>query len=107
MTDRIKVEVDDSLKGLVPGYLEDIEKWIADISGFAEAGDFGSIRDLTHRMAGTGAGYGFDFITQAGGEANKAAHEKDPALVREWVDKLRDYLDRLEIIYVDDDEFDF
>ncbi len=78
MADRIKVEVDDSLESLIPGYLGDIEKWIADILGLAKAGDFEAIRDLTHKMAGTGAGYGFDFITHAGGEANKAAHEKSP-----------------------------
>jgi hypothetical protein len=108
MADRIRVEVDDSLEGLIPGYLSDIGEWIIKIQDFMEKKDFDAIRNLTHKMAGTGAGYGFDFITRAGNEANKAAKGKDPVLVREWMEKLKEYLDRLDIIYVDDDSgFDF
>ena len=108
MADKIKVTVDESLKGLIPGYLEDIGIWISEIYRLSEEENFEVICSLTHKMTGSGAGYGFDFISRAGSEANQAARDKDAVLVRKWMEKLGEYLDGIEIIYVDDeDEFDF
>ena len=107
MADKIKVEVDESLESFIPGYLEDIGKWVEAILKAFENNDFETIRQLSHKMAGTGAGYGFEFITRAGRNINKAAHGKESAPVKEWTGKLKDYLNRVEVIYVeDDDEFE-
>ena len=102
------MQADETLADLIPDYLEDIKKWVGDILEAVDRSDFEVIRELSHKMIGTGAGYGFDFITEAGTETNKAAHEENPDIVKDWIEKLRDYLDRVDVEFVEeDDDFDF
>ncbi len=104
MADNVKVEVDETLAPLIPCYLEDMGKWAEAILTALDNEDFETVRQLSHKMSGTGSGYGFEFITRAGMNINKAAHEKEGATVREWVRQLKDYLHRVEVVYVEDDD---
>lgn len=107
MAERIVVQVDESLESFVPKYLEDIGRWVEDILDAVGKADFKTIRELSHKMIGTGTGYGFEFITEAGAESNKAANVEDAAGVKEWIGKLKDYLDRIEVEYMEEEDFGF
>ncbi len=49
-------------------------------------------------MKGSGGGYGFDGITEIGGEIETAAKRRDPVAIRIQADALSRYLARVEIV---------
>ena len=54
---------------------------------------------LAHMMKGSGGGYGFKVLTDVGSSLENAAKAKRIDEIEKWVDKLRDYLERVEVIY--------
>jgi len=97
--DKIVVAVDIDLEDIVPGYLENRQKDIVDITRAVDGGDFETIRVLGHRMKGSGGGYGFDRITDIGFALENASKEGDGEEIRARVEELRDYLARVEVTY--------
>ena len=102
--EKIAVEIDKDLEPLVPSYIDDIMAWTKDMVTDVEKGDFESIRKISHQMTGSGSGYGFDMITETGMKMNKAAHAGDGAMIKKLCLTLYDYLERVEVKYVDSDE---
>jgi signal transduction histidine kinase/DNA-binding response OmpR family regulator len=96
----VVIQVEQGMEDVVPGYLA---KRRADVPVYTEAlakDDFESIRQLAHKMKGTGSGYGFPVLTELGGTLEQAALEKDSARIRESLNKLAPYLDSIELKYV-------
>ena len=94
------IQVEQGMADVVPGYLA---KSRADFAVYTEAlakEDFVSIKNLAHKMKGTGAGYGFPLLTDLGGALEKAAMEKDAVRIRESLNLLGPYLDSIELKYV-------
>ena len=50
-------------------------------------------------MKGSGAGYGFDVITDIGGSLEQAAKNKDTQKIQQQIDKLAAYIKGLEVKY--------
>ena len=102
MTDRIVVRGDAELADLIPGYLSsrraDVERILVALlsDGFAE------IAAIAHPIKGSGGGYGFDFISEAGDRIERAARGRDPDGVWRWTGKLADYLARVIVVYGDE-----
>ncbi len=61
--------------------------------------DWDAVRVLGHRMKGSGAGYGFDALGDMGRGIEQAAQEKDANSLREQMEDLATYLERVEVIY--------
>nr|CRH06259.1 Conserved protein of unknown function. Containing Hpt domain [Candidatus Magnetococcus massalia] len=99
MTTPIPVVIDQDLEDIVPGYLENRQKDIKDLNKALEEGDFQTASVLGHRMKGSGAGYGFDEITEIGKTIELAAKASDSSAIAEGVSRLVDYLERVEISY--------
>ncbi len=93
------VRVDPEIQNLIPGFLENRRKAIKAMLEALEQRDYETIRILGHRMKGSGAGYGFDAITDMGDTIEQAAKDKDSAVIRRWINKLVNYLERLEVVY--------
>ena len=96
---KYEVHIDGDLRPLIPGYLENRRK---DIKAFNEAlasGDFDKIASIGHSMKGSGGGYGFVDLTRIGRGIEKAGRERDLDAIRRSVDTLKEYLDRVEIIF--------
>lgn len=93
------VAIDEALQDLIPGYFENRRKDIAAILSALEQNDFESIRAIGHKMKGSGGGYGFDMITAIGSHLEAAAKNAIGRDIREQVDRLRDYLDRVKIVF--------
>ena len=96
---KIVVTVDADLEDIVPGYLENRQKDIVEMTGAVENGEFETIRVLGHRMKGSGGGYGFDQITDIGFALENASKEENGDEIRARIDELRDYLARVEVVY--------
>lgn len=96
----IPVQIDESLKDLIPGFLENRRKDIEKIRLALEQTDYSTIHTLGHRMKGDGGGYGFDSIGEIGAALELAAARRDRDSIQRQLEKLADYLDRICIVFV-------
>ncbi len=87
------------IKNLIPGYLVDINNKIDVILVLLEKHDFARIETLGHGLSGSGGAYGFDVISAIGEFLEQATQERNEEQIRKCADKLKDYLERLEVIY--------
>jgi HPt (histidine-containing phosphotransfer) domain-containing protein len=95
--DKIIIKVDPDIADLIPGFLENREKDIEKMEDYLNSGNYEEIERLGHSMKGSGAGYGFDGISEIGGSIEIAGKEKDIEAIKEAIQKLRNYLDRVVI----------
>ncbi|MBF0401606.1 MAG: Hpt domain-containing protein [Magnetococcales bacterium] len=98
-TEKLVIHVDPDLEEIVPPYLSNRQKDVKLIETMVEQQDFESIRVLGHRMKGSGAGYGFDFISQVGRELEQAAKEERPTEIIAQMAALAAYLGRIDVRY--------
>jgi signal transduction histidine kinase/DNA-binding response OmpR family regulator len=94
-----KVRVEEGMEDVVPGYLD---KRRAEVSAYRQAladHNFAAIRALSHKMKGTGGGYGFPALTELGAQIERAAKREDARDVRARVDELAQYLQSVELEY--------
>ena len=67
------VRVGSSLAELVPGFLDGRRRDVDAIAAALERSDYDNVRILGHNMKGSGAGYGFNRITEIGASLEQAA----------------------------------
>lgn len=96
--ERIVVKVDPEIADLIPGFLHNRQKDIEKMEALLVDKDFEQIERLGHSMKGSGAGYGFDSISEIGASIEIAGKNKDIEVIKKGIEDLKDYLDRLEII---------
>lgn len=94
----IVVRVDEDLVELIPQYLNNRRKDIEAMSRALGDDDYEAIRVLGHTMKGSGGGFGFDQISHIGSGLEEAARGQDAARIRQWLDKLQDFLNRVHAI---------
>jgi len=97
--EKIIVHVDPDIADLIPGFLENRHKDIKTMGEALTQGDFEAIRSLGHSMKGAGGSYGFDAITDIGKALEQAAIAKDSGVIKESLQELAAYLDRVEVVY--------
>jgi len=100
--DKIVVQIDEDLEDLIPMFLENRQKDIGKIKQAVEEQDFDTIRTLGHSMKGTGGGYGFAEISEIGGVMETSALAKDIDSILKMNEKLISYLQKIEIVFVED-----
>lgn len=97
-TEKITVHIDDEdVLELAPGYLASRRNELAVLREAAAKRDFDILRGLGHKMKGSGGGFGFDRISEIGGNLESGAKAQDMASVEREIAALQDYLDRVEI----------
>jgi hypothetical protein len=84
---------------LIPKYLLNCTMNIIVMRDALDRGDFETVRILGHQMRGTGAMYGFQFISDTGGAIEQAAEKSNIDASRDRVGKLSNYLDEIDAIY--------
>lgn len=93
------VHIAIDMEAIVPIYLTDMKADIGKLESALQNSDFATLRMIGHRMKGSGGSYGFDKITQLGGEIELQALQSNSAVIRKAVDDLRAYLDTVKVIY--------
>jgi len=93
----IVVEVDEEIRELIDGFLENRHADVKKLLDAVEIGDFETIRVLGHNMKGVGRNYGFDGITDIGALLEVAGKETETMNAQRQIAELIDYLDRVEI----------
>jgi CheY-like chemotaxis protein len=95
--EQVRVRVDESLRDLAPGYLENRRRDLPRLAAALTGGDWETIRVIGHNVKGTGAGYGFDAISRIGAALEVAAKAHDSAEIGARVDELTRYLNGVVI----------
>ena len=93
------VRVDADLAELVPGFLENRRTDLEAIASALARADYENVRILGHNMRGSGAGYGFNRITELGGSLEQAAVRCESEEIRARAAELSRYLDGLRVKY--------
>ncbi|MEP7183865.1 MAG: response regulator, partial [Betaproteobacteria bacterium] len=93
------VRVGSGLAELVPGFLEGRRRDVDAIAAALERSNYDDVRILGHNMKGSGAGYGFDRITEIGASLEQAAKRCAPEEIRAGAAELVRYLDGLHVVY--------
>ena len=99
MSEKIVVEIDPDLEELIPGFLENRKKDVEALKASVESEDFDNLRSVGHSLKGVGGGYGFTMITDLGADIEAAAKVRDMDTIKDLVDRLADYLERVEVVY--------
>jgi HPt (histidine-containing phosphotransfer) domain-containing protein len=99
MSEKITVTIDSDLEELIPGFMENRKKDLETLGKAVTIKDFKTLRSVGHSLKGVGGGYGFDRMSELGASIEEAGKASDLESAREYVEQLRDYLSRLEIVF--------
>jgi len=97
MRDRIRLQVEPRLKGLVPGFLENRRRDLERMREALHAGDLAAIRDLGQNIRCFSRVYGLDELTALGEDICSAAEECSTLRIVHLQRRLADYLARVEL----------
>jgi PAS domain S-box-containing protein len=86
--------IEPKLRVLIPGYIESRRRDLETVRAALEAFDYETIRDLGHKMSGTGGAYGLPRITEIGLLLEKAAREQNPETIQAQTEELARFLAR-------------
>ena len=95
----IRIQVEEGMEDVVPGYLERRKSEVAVYRDALAKGDLEAIRGMAHRMKGTGSGYGLPTLTELGGAIEQAAKQSDTVVIQTKLEALAQYLDKVELEY--------
>ena len=96
--EKIEIHVDPDLMPLIPEYIEHRREDVIKLMDLLEENSYRDIERCGHSMKGTGAGYGFDMITEIGALIEIAGKEGNRDQIQEGINRLNDYLEKLDII---------
>lgn len=97
--DKIVIRIEDEdLVGLIPSYLENRRNDVALLHDALAQGNYEMVRNLGHKMKGSGGGYGLDRISEIGHHLEVAAKIQDSAAIKHEIAALQGFLDALEIV---------
>jgi HPt (histidine-containing phosphotransfer) domain-containing protein len=83
---------------IVPGYLADRRKEVAEMIALLAASDFERVSVLSHNLKGTARGYGFPDLVEVGASLQRSADEMDRESLHTQMAGLADYLERVQLI---------
>jgi PAS domain S-box-containing protein len=95
---KILVRADPRIKAVIPDYLDSRRRDVHSILSSLECADYETIRELGHKMSGTGGGYGFTRISEIGAAIERAARGQQTAEIRALAGELAKFLDQLEVV---------
>lgn len=105
MAEKIIVEVDEDIADLIPDYLDNQRVKVKRLEEFLSRKDYNEIAQFAHRIRGSGASYGFEFLTEVGAVIEDAAENSDVKIIRESIEKLTVFLERVEVKFVSEEDF--
>lgn len=92
--------IERDLQEIVPQYLENMKKNVQEILDSASKGDLKKAQTLGHQMKGSGKGYGIPKISEIGALIELEAKNDNSRSVTKHAEELRDYLGKLEVLYL-------
>ncbi len=97
--DKLIVSIDKDLEDLIPGFLQNRRKDVGLLNEALTNSKTETLKSIGHNLKGVGGGYGFHELSAIGAEIEQIAKTGEVNGVKELINKMSDYLDRLEIVY--------
>jgi len=88
---------DPTFQELLELFAEAIPERRASLLRFYEEGQLDQLRIVAHQLKGAGGGYGFGGLSALAAELEQACRTRDPQRIRETLEELVDYIDRIEV----------
>jgi|GEM_PF-1898326 len=85
-----------AVERLIPAYLDERAADLEVLKAAVTELNFASVRQVAHRVAGTGTTFGFPELTQLGVRLHKAADQKDGKLLAQLVDAFDHFLQQAQ-----------
>lgn len=97
--EKIIVRIDDEdMLEIIPDYLESRRDELAVLQDAVAQQDFATLCGIGHKLKGSGGSFGFDRISEIGSHLESSAKAQDLQAIEQEIAKLRDYLDRVEVV---------
>jgi HPt (histidine-containing phosphotransfer) domain-containing protein len=96
---RIRVLISPDFEDYMPIYIENRHKDLAALTQALEEQDWDFIRQTGHRMTGSGASFGLDFISELGQAFEHLPAPPETAPVQELLRQFAHYLESLDLVY--------
>jgi HPt (histidine-containing phosphotransfer) domain-containing protein len=93
----ISVKMPEGLEEIVHGYLDSRKEEVPMLLRLLAASDFERIRIAAHNLKGSGSAYGFETLTEIGAGMERSAREANAGTLREQLNTLEEYLERVEL----------
>jgi HPt (histidine-containing phosphotransfer) domain-containing protein len=97
--EKYAVKVPKDLEDLIPMFMSNRKKEIENLKAALAASNYEEMRQIGHRMKGSGRSYGFATITEIGKRIEDGARGSDGAALAVCLDEYVDYLDKVVITY--------
>lgn len=94
---RVTVKVGPEFADLAREYLENRKLELPRLKDCMARSSYNEIRDISHKMKGNGATYGFPEFSRIGGALEKASGIEDGAASRLLIDELEAYVNNVDI----------
>ncbi|MCS6320421.1 MAG: response regulator, partial [Nitrospira sp.] len=100
LAEPVVLQVSGEFESLMPEFLEHRRQELAQLKAALDRLDFETIQDIGHGLKGAGGTYGLDAISAYGRALEAAAMRGSVSGIREELDALRRFLERLQLVYV-------
>lgn len=96
--EEMRVLAEQELRGLIPGFIDSVQKDIEAMREALHAGNLDVMALLGHSLKGAGKSYGFSYVGEAGAYVEKAAKERSTVEAEKALEVLENYLKDVVII---------
>jgi HPt (histidine-containing phosphotransfer) domain-containing protein len=99
MAEKIYLNLDKKLRKIIPGFIENRHRDLADLQSAKDQGNFSKIELIGHQLMGSAGSYGFSTLSKLGKDLEVAAQNKSIDDTNLIISKIEDHLNLLEIDY--------
>ena len=93
----VTLDIDPFLADLVPGYVREQRRQMADLRRLVTDGDMDRLKRIAHNLKGTGASYGIPDVTRLGRALEAAGQQGDALVVSALIEELDALLARVQV----------
>lgn len=97
---KTKVSIDADLQDLIPQFIENRKKDIEVLERLVENNDLTAIANLSHKIKGAAAGYGFHHLSELASKMEAAAKSLNSTPLADLVQEMKLHFLNIEIQYV-------
>lgn len=94
------VEIDSDLQALIPGFLKNRGKDIAELESLLIESKFEDIEKIAHRMKGSTGSYGFTEMSEIAAQLEAKAKTKDTNEINQMISQLKVILESTEVKFI-------
>ncbi len=100
MADNIVEKIEVDLEGLIPSFMGNTHREIKELEEALDSGDLITAGRIGHNIKGSAMNYGFKILSGIGRSIEICSSLNKPEQVRQDLDRLKDYLERVEVEFI-------